>query len=196
MGSYSGSTATTDYLHEDQLPPLYASLAIEGLPPFHQTVHLDEAEAQLAKIAARWNIPSFDDYCRLSLFTASVAHSKVISTNRLVDISLQYCLVFLLDDLLFDAPNDDLLEGFGICRSERESIESIQACLDRVNGIFSQVEPPTDPSKIESITWELGHDMRQLSTPDWFRYFAKTVVDYHQACIDSLAHILAGTYLN
>ena len=99
MGSYAGSTAMSDDLHEDQLPPLYAALAIDGLPPFHKTVPLDEAEAGLAKIAARWITPSFDDYCRLSLFTASVAHSKVISTNCLVDISLQYCLVFSLDDL-------------------------------------------------------------------------------------------------
>jgi hypothetical protein len=176
----------------DELPPLYASLAIEGLPRFHQSVHLDEAEAELARVVARWNIPSFHEYCHLSLFTASLGHNNVTSTDRLVDISLQYTLVFLLDDLLFDAPNDDVLEGYGLHRSERESPQCIQECLDRLNGIFSQPEPPLNPSKIESIVWELGHHMRMLSTPEWFRYLAKTVVDYHQACIDSLAHILEG----
>lgn len=134
---------------------------------FHQTVHLNEVEAELARVAARWNIPSCHDCCRLALFMASVSHSKVISTNHLVDIFLQYCLVFLLYDLLFDAPDDDLLEGYGIHRSERESMDRVQACLNRLTGIFCQALLPVNICK--NNFYPMNHE-QHMWVSSWMGY--------------------------
>lgn len=190
--------ATEAHLREDEeqrLPRLYASMAIEGLPPFHQTEHLDEAEAELAKLkfAARWNIPSVEDYCRVSLFTASVGNNRVISARRLVDISLHYVLLFMVDDLLFDAPDDDLLEGMALIGANvRVWKDSRHVSTGWRGSSVSRIRLSTRP-RFESIMWELGHGFRQLCTPDWFRHFAKTLVEYFQVSIPSLAHILEGT---
>ena len=182
---------------DNKLPPLLASMVIEGLPPIHQSMYFYDAEKVLMKHAESWQIVSFESYCVLGLFSASLLHPQIISVDRLVLISIQYALMFFLDDIFIDSPDQKFtLDESGIDRSARDSPLQTKAYLDYLNAIFGQQLKPSQDlaTPMERMVWELGHDMLQLSHPEWFRTFVESVVEHHTASVASVADFAGGHY--
>jgi len=87
---------------DDQLPSLL-SMIIDGLPPMHQSKYVHEAEKSLLKYVEHYlNVSTLSSYYYVGLSAASYMHPRVIGINGLIEISIRYALMFLVDDLFFD----------------------------------------------------------------------------------------------
>jgi hypothetical protein len=184
-------------IRSDQLPPLVSSTVIPGLPPPPSPAsvsQLHEAEQRLKRIAERWNLQSFELWTQTGISFSDGLHGGTVDTDRLVAISTFYTIFFMLDDLFFDAPNALALKEYGVHGSVCQSVETINAFLKHLHSLFRQQAPlPESPTPFEGIMWELGHDMRRLSTPGWFSKFADTVMEYQEASISCHAsHNITG----
>lgn len=186
-------------LDSDQLPPLLSSMVnIEGLPRLRQSKYVHEAENRIRQYVERYQIISFDSYCRVGLSFSSYVHPRILSLDRLVVMSIVHGLGFLLDDLFIDNPVEFLLDQYGIDRSiALGSPHHIKESLDHLNAVFGQQKPPHNPaSLIEVIMGEMGREMLHLSNPEWFNTFAESVVEHHHTSVASLADVVADHNLS
>jgi len=184
--------ASTD---DDQLPPLF-SMIIDGFPPLQQSKFVPEAEKILHRYVERYpNIITWDDYCRVGLSSAAWVHPGVISLDRLVMISINYTLHFLLDDIFFDSPDEFIQEQYGINPSIGKSPEKIQEYFAHLDALYSQQALPGTPA-IENIVWEAGRDTLALSSPEWFKNYNECVQEHHRVCGGSHADIVQGRNSN
>ncbi|KAG0597868.1 hypothetical protein M758_12G026700 [Ceratodon purpureus] len=183
------------HLPESELPPLLPSMVIEGLPPMRQSMYLPEAEKLVMTYVERWQIVSLDSFFLLGLSLTGFIHSGVISVDRLVAMAILYGILFVLDDLFIDSPNDILLGQYGIAPSIRNSPDQIKEYLDKVlNEIFGQKSKPLPSlaNPVEMIFWEVGHDIQRLSNAEWFNTFVEGINEWFQASISSHADIVSG----
>lgn len=180
---------------DDQLPPLL-SMIVDGFPPLQLSKFVPEAEKILHQYVERYpSIITWDEYCRVGLSAAAWVHPGVISLDRLVMISINYTLQFLLDDIFFDSPDAFLLEQYGINRSIGESPAKIQEYFALLDAIYSQQALP-GTAAIENIVWEAGRDTLALSNPEWFRIYNECVLEHHRVCGGSHADIVEGRNSN
>ena len=84
-----------------ELPPLVHSLHIKGLPPRRQSVYYNEAEKCILEFLERWKaISSLQSYVYLAFSAAAILCSEIVSSERLVVVTVCYTLAFILDDFL------------------------------------------------------------------------------------------------
>ena len=155
-------------------------------PP--QSVHVDEASKQVRKFVERWqNIKSLESYCRFCLSLTSYLYSGVVTAERLAILVILYALTFVMDDFLFDRPDEaSLANEYGISSSIRESPQKIGEFLEKLNAIIRQENPPVDPTPIERMWWESGRDFRRLGPSEWCNAFFDTLVAHYKVCVASL----------
>lgn len=184
--------AATSEIAITELPPLVRSMHIHGLPPRRQSDYADEAEKCLLEFLERWKaITSLKSYVYLSFSAAAILCSEVVSSERLVVVTVSYALAFILDDFLFDTPNEELAMEYGIHKKVRESPENMAEYLGHLNYIMfrrgdTETLPP-DATPIETMMWELGQDLKRSSTPDWFAAFSESFMEHHNMCVSSHA---------
>ncbi|KAG0629579.1 hypothetical protein M758_1G114300 [Ceratodon purpureus] len=172
------------------LPPLL-SMIIDGLPPQQQSEYVYEAEERLNQFVDRYHhINSLDSYCRVGLSYASYMYPKAISVDRVVAISVNYAIGFLLDDLFIDSPNPFLLDQYGIDRSACETPEAMLLYFDHLDAVFSQQHAPRN--LIETMMWESGRDILSLSNQDWFDCFVQAVMEHRHVSVASHADLVSG----
>ena len=155
-------------------------------PP--QSVHVDEASKQVRKFVERWqNIKSLESYCRFCLSLTSYLYSGVVTAERLAILVILYALTFVMDDFLFDRPDEaSLANEYGISSSIRESPQKVGEFLEKLNAIIRQENPPVDPTPIERMWWESGRDFRRLGPSEWCNAFFDTLVAHYKVCVSSL----------
>jgi hypothetical protein len=176
-------------IRSDQLPPLISSTVIPGLPPPPSPAsvsQLHEAEQRLKGTAERWNLQSLEpQWTQSGISFSNGLYGGTVDTDRFVAISTFNTIFLMLDDLFFDAPNALVLKEYGVHGSVCESAETISAFLKHLHSLFRHQAPLPEysPTPLEGIMWELGHDMRRLSTPGWFSKFADTVMEHQEASI-------------
>ena len=180
-----------------ELPPLVKSMHIKGLPPRRQSVYADEAEKCLLEFLERWKaISSLKSYVYLSFSAAAILCSEVVSSERLVVVTVCYALAFVLDDFLFDTPNEELAMEYGIHKQVRESPKEMEEFLSHLNYIMFRRKDeellPLDATPIETMMWELGQDLKRMSTPDWFAAFSKSFMEHHNMCVSSHSDYIAN----
>jgi hypothetical protein len=178
---------------DDKLPPLL-SMIVEGLPPYAESKYVHEAENYLKEQVKRYeNPPSLDTYYRYGLVFAGYCHPGVISLDRLVALSTYYASLFLLDDLLFDDPDENLFEPYGIDRSVLSSPEKIREYLDHLAAVFGQQKSPRSPATlIETLMCEVGRDMLALSNPEWFEANLHLLYEYFHVSVAGHSDIVTG----
>lgn len=181
---------------DDQLPPLL-SLVIDGLLPLQQSKFTREAERRLHKYVKRYhNVYALESCCFAGLSSASYMHPAVISVDRLVAISISYGMQFLLDDLFFDTPDEFSQDQYGVNLSTCGSPKKIQEYFDHLDAIFGQQVQPRNPAPlIETMVWELGRDMLELSNLEWFNHYVARTAEHHRGSVASYADILQGQKL-
>jgi hypothetical protein len=165
------------------------SMLIRGLPDAPpQSVHMEEASKQVRKFVERWqNIKSLESYCHFCLSLVSYLYSGVVTAERLAIVAIFYALNFVIDDVLFDRPDEDSLANeYGISSSIRESPQKIGEFIEKLNVIIRQENRPVDPTPIERMWWESGRDFRRLGPSEWCNAFFDTLVAHHKACVASL----------
>ena len=145
-------------------------MAIEGLPPKRQSEYAVTAEEHLMRNAKRWpHITSLEHFYRLSVSFTSFLYSGVVGSDRLEVIAAAYAVFIILDELLFDAPDDSMAKEYGIDGSICRSPHKMEVFVTNLKVILQQEQPPVDPcTPIEEMMWEVGRDIRRLSTPEWF----------------------------
>jgi hypothetical protein len=176
------------------LPPLVSSKVIPGLPPPPSPASwskLQETKQSLERIAKRWKLQSFEPQ---GISFTNFVHGGAVDTDRFVAISILYTIHFMLDDIVYDAPNVLALEKKGISGSACKSLETAIAFLKHVGRMFRQQEPlPESSPPFDGVIWKLGHDMRRLSTPEWFIAFADALLEYQNVLMSCHAsHRIAG----
>jgi len=178
---------------DDRLPPLL-SMIIDGLPPFQIAKYVDEAEKRMHQYVERFNnVHSLDSCCIAGLSVASYLHPGIISLDRLVAMSFNYTLLFLLDDLFFDTPNEFRLDQYGVTQSACGDPQKVKEYLDHLDAVFSQqVQPSTPTPLIETLMKESGRDLLRLSNPEWFRIHTANIVEHHHSGASSYADIVEG----
>lgn len=175
------------------LPPLVQSMHIQGLPPRRQSVYADQAEKCLLEFLERWKaISSLRSYVYLSFSAAAILCSEIVSCERLVAVTVCYALAFILDDFLFDTPNEELALEYGIHRKVRESPKEMEEYLSHLNYMMfrrsdEELVPPVDATPMETMMWELGQELKRMSTPDWFAAFSESFMEHHNMCVSSHA---------
>jgi len=106
--------------------------------------------------------------------------------DRFVAMAINYALMFLLDDFFFDTPDEFCHDEYGISRDARESPQKIQEYLDHLDLVYSQEKQPSNPVPlIETLMWESGRDMLELSNPKWFRNFVAGMMECHRTSVAS-----------
>lgn len=170
-----------------ELPPLVRCMAIEGLPPKRQSEYAVTAEEHLMRNAKRWpHITSLEHFYRLSISFTSFLYSGVVGSDRLEVIAAAYAVFIILNELLFDAPDDSMAKEYGIDGSICRSPHKMEVFVTNLKAILQQEQPPVDPcTPIEEMMWEVGRDIRCLSTPEWFQAFLEAVTEHHTMCITS-----------
>ena len=164
-------------------------MLIRGLPKAPpQSIHVDEASKQVRKFVERWqNIKSLESYCRLCLSLMSYLYSGVVTAERLAILVIFFALMFVIDDFLFDRPDEALLANeYGISSSIRESPQKVAEFLEKMNVIIKQENPPVDPTPIERMWWESGRDFRRLAPSEWCKAFFDTLVAHYKVLVASL----------
>ena len=141
---------------------LVQSMLMRSLPKAPpQSVHVDEASKQVRKFVKRWqSIKSLESYSRLCLSLTSYLYSGVATAERLAILVIFYAVATLIDDFLFDRPDEaSLANEYGISSSIRESPQKIGEFLEKLNTIIRQENPPVNPTPIERMWWESGRDL-------------------------------------
>jgi len=181
---------------DNQLPSLL-SLVIDGLPPLQQSKYVHEAEKRLHQyVEHHHNVYALDSCCRAGLSSAGYMHPGVISVDRLVEISFSYALMFLLDDLFLDTPNEFHQDQYGVSLSSCGSPQKIQEYLEHLDGVYSQQIQPSNPTPlIETLMWESGQKMLELSNPEGFGHYVTKIVEHHRGSVASYVDILQGRNL-
>ena len=83
---------------------------------------------------------------------------------------------------------------YGIHKKVRDSPKEMEVFLSHLNYIMfrrkdEEVLPP-NATPIETMMWELGRDLKRLSTPDWFAAFSDSFMEHHNMCVSSHADYL------
>jgi hypothetical protein len=95
-------------------------------------------------------------------------YSGVHTTEHLAILVIFITLAFVIDDFLFDRPNEaSLANDYGISSSICESPQKIGEFIEKLNVIIRQENPPVDPTPIERMWWESGQDFRRLAPSEW-----------------------------
>ena len=177
------SVKTPAKCDERELPPLFASLNIPGLPPCRQSIYVDEASALITK---RWPYQWLQPYYYLWNSMASFAHPSAVSCDHLAAISSTYVLAVALDDIFFDEEHDFLQEKNGLDPNILGNPRMIQEYLHSLCDLLLREEPPQNMTSIQEMTWELGCDFRKLSNQKGFdKLFADALKDYFNSSSES-----------
>jgi hypothetical protein len=114
-------------------------------------------------------------------------YSGVVTAERLAILGICYALNFIIDDFLFDRPDEaSLANEYGISSSIRESPQNIAKFIEKLNVIITQENPPVDPTPIERMWWESGRDFRRLGPSEWCNAFFHTLVAHYKVLVASL----------
>ncbi|KAG0623975.1 hypothetical protein M758_3G214500 [Ceratodon purpureus] len=191
---------TSDGVKFDEmaLPPLVSSTVIPDLPPPPAQASfsvLCAAKEHMKNVAKRWSVHSFESWTHPGISFTNEVYGSTSSRDRFVVIATLQTFSFMLDDIFCDAPNESVLEEFGISRSICKCSQKLAAFFKRLNSIFRQQEIPSNPTPIEGVTWELGHDMRRLSNPEWFNKFADCLLEHQIAGVSSHVDHIADDQL-
>ncbi|KAG0581497.1 hypothetical protein KC19_4G256900 [Ceratodon purpureus] len=177
---------------EKELPPLVASLAIEGLPPCQESMFADEALLKWGP-SNLLELESYYDVCKSFI---SFAHCGTVSVDRLAAASALCVYMTLMDDILFDSQDGVLLKKLGIDASILGSPERIREYLHSLDVLFRQEEESQNCDQIQDMIWKLGNDFREMSNPEWFKFCADATADFLYANYESYFANLVGDSTN
>lgn len=177
-----------------ELPPLLRSVTVKGIPPRRESEFSALAEQRLLEIGRRWKLEqTFQWFYKPSVSLASFWYNGAVSADRFFAIAVMINLFLLIDDLVFDDPNDSLLQECCNDVHVRDSPQNIRAFLRRVNSLLKkEANPSTVP--IEGMVWELGEDLRRLSSPEFVETLANGMLAHHEVCIGTHANHIAGDF--
>jgi hypothetical protein len=156
-----------------------SSIFIKGhLPPPQQSIYMEAASAELKEYTERYKIKSFEIYVAMNLPCVTYMYPGAIDSHRVALCTRAFAIAFFLDDMLYDFPQLFPCEDYGVDRSVFESPHKTRELLKRWNIALRQEETPSNPTPVERMMWEMGHDLRALSTPDWFNKYADAFIAY------------------
>ncbi|KAG0585072.1 hypothetical protein KC19_3G255600 [Ceratodon purpureus] len=180
---------------EKELPPLLASLAIEGLPPCQESMFADEALACIL-MSRPTDLLELESYYNVCNSYISFLHCGTASVDRLAAVSALCTVMTVMDDILFDSQDGVMLKKLGIDASILGSPERIREYLHSLDVLFRQEEEPQNSDRIQDMVWKLGCDFREMSDPEWFRLCSDATLDFFYANHDSYCANLVGDSTN
>jgi hypothetical protein len=179
--------------HEEELPPLLASMTIAGLPPCQESMFADDALATILQSGPSDVLGAYYHVCNSFI---SFIHCGAVSCDRLATISTLVTFLTLVDDILFDKQDGLLLEKLGIDPNILGSPELIREYLHSLEVLVRQENPPQSPDRIQEVFWKLGCDFRKLSNPEWLDLFPGALHVFFNANYEGYCAGLVGDRTN